>query len=254
MDSIELTSREPRPPSEHYGRLRVHRDLAPAQWLVDAYPDDTLFGKVAGMCTPGFPAYARVLHPAALDDHPVRWDEVARKDPAGVRKVDGETLWHELVGADDEAPYIQEQAGLPGVWDEMAWEGVTPAPVARLLAAVLSGHTETPERCWYGLWDGYGTYDWDNRVPTFPTPHRDHILLGGALNEVSSPSEPGWQGRGTGYIELPELWWPEDHSWCVGSDTDLKSTYVGSSRACVAALLAAPGLEVHPVDPMARVG
>jgi hypothetical protein len=50
-------------------------------------------------------------------------------------------------------------------------------------------------------------------------------------------------------MQLPDLWWPEDRAWCVGGDTDLKSTYVGGSEACIASLLAVPGLEVHPVEP-----
>ncbi|MFF0739374.1 hypothetical protein ACFYVL_03140 [Streptomyces sp. NPDC004111] len=247
---LEPVDREPAP--ARYGKLRVERDLAPARWLVDAFPDSSLFGTVAGLCTPGFPAYARVLHPAGLDGRPVRWDEVARSRPEQ-QHVDGLTWWYELLGAP--APYgPQEQAGQAGVWDEMPWEGPAPAPVAALLAAVLAGHTRTPERCWYGLWDGYGTYEWDAAVPVFATPHREHVLLSGTLAEVTSPAAPGWGGYGSAFVELPDRWWPEDRAWCVGGDTDLKSTYVGGSAACVAALLAAPGLEVHPVDPGSLLG
>jgi hypothetical protein len=50
------------------------------------------------------------------------------------------------------------------------------------------------------------------------------------------------------------LWWPADRAWCVATDTDLMSTYVGGSAACVADLLAAPDLEtaaVLPGDPIA---
>ncbi|MFC7265412.1 hypothetical protein [Streptomyces lutosisoli] len=33
--------------------------------------------------------------------------------------------------------------------------------MARTLISVLSRHTRTPDHCWYGLWEGYGHYDWD---------------------------------------------------------------------------------------------
>ncbi|MFD3513341.1 hypothetical protein [Streptomyces sp. NPDC058657] len=253
MDFIHLPRTDRQPAPARYGKLRVAHDLRPAQWVVEAFPDDSLFGTVAGMCTPGFPAYARVLHPAVLDGRPVRWDEVARACPGDRRAVSGETWWYELVGAD--APYAdEEQAGLPGVWDEMAWEGPMPPPVAALLASALSRCTRTPERCWYGLWNGYGTFEWGTAVPTFPTPHRDRVLLSGPLADVTSPAGDAPDGSAGDHIELPDLWWPEDRAWCVGGGTELKSTYVGGSEACIAALLAVPGLEVHPVDPGARVG
>lgn len=31
--------------------------------------------------------------------------------------------------------------------------------------------------------------------------------------------------------QSPTLWWPQDHAWCVASEIDLRSTYVGGSQA-----------------------
>jgi hypothetical protein len=45
------------------------------------------------------------------------------------------------------------------------------------------------------------------------------------------------------------LWWPADRAWCVVTDIDLMSTYVGGSAAAVAELLGAAGLEVAPATP-----
>ena len=39
------------------------------------------------------------------------------------------------------------------------------------------------------------------------------------------------------------LWWPADRSWCVATDIDLMSTYVGGSADCISALLDATELE-----------
>ncbi|MFF5284690.1 hypothetical protein [Streptomyces sp. 62] len=242
MDGWTRSGSEPGPAP--YGRLRVEtQDLAPAHWLTERYPGHGDFGTVAGVAAPGFPAYARVLHPAALDERPVRWETVAA---AYARKAGPLTNWHEVIGAE---PFHQNLAeyGLPGVWDEHPAEGPTPGGVVRALIPVLARHTSTPERCWYGLWDGYGRWDWDG-IPTFPTPERDEVLLSGTLADAVSPEllDP--------FAELPDLWWPQDRAWCVGGDVDLVSTYVGGSEELIAELLAAPGLEAHPVEASDRVG
>jgi hypothetical protein len=55
-----------------------------------------------------------------------------------------------------------------------------------------------------------------------------------------------------GFYEIhrspPSLWWPEDRAWCVGTDIDLMSTYVGGSKACIDAVLADDRLEGLPVS------
>lgn len=239
-----MTAEETGSPTR-YGRLRVEReDLGPARRLTERRPGYGDFGTVAGVAAPGFTAYARVLHPASLDERPVRWATVA----AGYgRRVDALTYWHEVIGAEPFTYPDAEEYGLPGVWDEHPHEGPTPVQVARDMIPVLARHTATPERCWYGLWDGYGRREWPG-VPTFPTPERDEILLSGALADVVSPD---LEER---YADLPDLWWPHDGAWCVGGDVDLVSTYVCGSEELIAELLAAPGLEAHRVAAGDRVG
>jgi hypothetical protein len=36
--------------------------------------------------------------------------------------------------------------------------------------------------------------------------------------------------------EAPTIWWPDDRAWCVGSDVDLMTTYVGGSVDAIEAL------------------
>ncbi|MEU7034496.1 hypothetical protein ABZ958_12515 [Streptomyces sp. NPDC046237] len=228
-----------------YGRLRVEEtDLAPARWLTERRPGYGDFGTVAGVAAPGFAAYARVLHPASLDERSVRWETVAA---AYGRRVEALTDWHEVIGVERFYQNAQEY-GLPGVWDEHAAEGPTPGEVARALLPVLARHTGTPERCWFGLWEGYGRREWPG-TPTFPTPERDEILLSGPLADVLSPEIPD------PFMELlPDLWWPQDRAWCVGSDVDLVSTYVGGSEELITELLTTPGLEAHRVEAGDGVG
>ena len=51
----------------------------------------------------------------------------------------------------------------------------------------------------------------------------------------------------------PQLWWPEDHTWFVSTEIDGHSTYVGTSRACVDAILASGLFEALPVPLDVRV-
>ncbi|WP_374984390.1 hypothetical protein [Streptomyces fradiae] len=242
MDDYPPVHRDPAPAL--YGRLRVRTgDLGPALRLTDGGAGTGAFGTVAGVAAAGFAAYARVLHPASLGERPVRWAAVGA---ALGRRVEPGTYWHELVGMGRD--YHNASAyGLPGVWDEHPAEGPTPPGVARALVPVLARHTGTPDRCWYGLWNGYGRWDFDT-VPTFRTPGRDEVLLSGTLAEAVSPLELDE------FAELPDLWWPEDRAWCVGGDVDLVSTYVGGTEALVADLLAAPELEAHRAAPGDPVG
>ncbi|MEU1409984.1 hypothetical protein ABZ471_48835 [Streptomyces sp. NPDC005728] len=242
MNDHGLLHREPVP--ERYGRLQVlAADLSPAQWLIEGAPGHGAFATVAGVAAPGFEAYARVLHPASLDERPVRWATVAAAH--GTRVTPG-THWHEVIGAGRD--YVnRSDHGLPGVWDEHPGEGPTPPDVAQILIPLLGRHTRTPERCFFGLWCGYGRWDFD-RFPTFPTPGRDEVLLAGTLADAVSPQSLDE------FAELPDLWWPADRAWCVGGDVDLTSTYVGGSADLVAALLSAPGLEAHPVAAGDTVG
>ncbi|MGW1541588.1 hypothetical protein ACWCPM_15360 [Streptomyces sp. NPDC002309] len=232
---------------EQYGRLRVRTaDLTPADWLTGrtaGFGEPGGLGTVGGVAVPGFPSYVRVLHPAGLDERPVRWATVAA---AHGRTVTPTARWHQLIGLGDE---YQDASGfeLPGVWDERPEEGSTPLPVATALIPVLERHTRTPEDCWFGLWCGYGRWDF-GRFPVFETPGREEVLLAGALADAVSPTALDE------FRELPDLWWPQDRAWCVGSDVDLASTYVGGSPELIAELLAAPDLETHAVGPGDPVG
>ncbi|QBJ88901.1 hypothetical protein D0Z67_00200 [Streptomyces seoulensis] len=237
MDDYPSVHRDPAP--DLYGRLRVEDgDLGPARWIGERFLGGEHSCTVAGVVVPGFDAYVRVLHPASLEGRAVRWRDVAEAQgrPLGVNAG-----WHEVIGAERDYPNVSEY-GLPGVWDEHPVEGPTPAAVAEALIPVLARHTRTAEQCWFGLWEGYGRWDF-SRFPTFETPHRGEVLLAGALSDAVSPV--AWDE----FAELPDLWWPQDRAWCVGGDVDLVSTCVGGSQALIEELLADGELETHRVAP-----
>jgi hypothetical protein len=65
------------------------------------------------------------------------------------------------------------------------------------------------------------------------------------LAAANLADEPGEQSA--------TLWWPRDRAWCVATDPDLVSTYVGGSAACIGDLLAASGVEAAPAGPFQSV-
>ena len=188
-----------------------------------------------------FPAYARVLHPAIRyagdDDVEVPWAEVADANATLAHPLmqwTGITGGWEFVHEDDQSP----------LWDDSPAEGHLPVTVAARLIEVLRRHTTAPDDCWFGMWRGFGWYgqsDVPVPAPSGPTLlGREHLLLRGPIDlaTANTAPEPAEQSA--------NLWWPADRAWCVVTDIDLMSTYVGGSAACIADLLAAPDLEVVP--------
>ncbi|MEA4944203.1 MAG: hypothetical protein VB080_07165 [Propionicimonas sp.] len=80
-------------------------------------------------------------------------------------------------------------------------------------------------------------------------PAREYVLLAASLTELADPAWPrtagiGWQGD---HGPMPALIWPDDHSWCVGTEIDFDSTLVGGSRTLVDAILADGTFEAFEV-------
>ena len=220
----------------------MQTDVSACAWIVEALRPSG----VASLVPPVFDRYARVLHPALRyagdDDVEVRWAEVAAVN---------DTVAHPLMqwpGVTGGFEYLTEDSQ-PPTWDGAPADGHLPVPVAAVLAGVLARHTTTPDDCWFGRWDGFG-FDADRLadVPRLRLPGRDLVLVRGAvadavLNLAPEPSE-----------QSANLWWPADRAWCVATDIDLMSSYVGGSAACIADVLAAPGLETAPASPEDPVG
>jgi hypothetical protein len=217
----------------HLAGRPVETDLSAAGWLASALaPSDP--PTVASLVPPVFAGYARVLHPAVSyegdDDVEVPWAAVAALNDRAAHPL---MQWPSITGswdfvADDDQPEL---------WNDSPAEGHLLAPVAARLAAVLTGHTADPDDCWFGAW----TDDVDDAVLHFG--RRAFRLVRGpiALAAANFADEPAEQG--------PSLWFPADRAWCVVTDIDLMSTYVGGSAAAVAAVLAEDGLEAWPAEP-----
>jgi len=171
-------------------------------------------------------------------------------------------------------PFTNYDAGIvmPGGFDGYARidherVGVLPPDVASALIDILVRYTAAAEILWLAIWEGYGhmvgppVIDQSARSAPLPRgpaepapvrrlmpprpprgtrrihiPHRNYMLYRGRPDQV------------VGWIDGPNLWWPDDRAWCVASDIDLPWTYVGGSKALVAAVLAEHVLHALPAS------
>nr|WP_239521281.1 hypothetical protein [Blastococcus saxobsidens] len=221
-------------------------DVTVGSWIADAV-GRAHWSTVGSLVPADFPAFARVLHPAYRydgdDDVEIGWGDVAALNGTTAHP---RMQWPAVTGGWE---YLTEDSQ-PPTWDGTPAEGHLPCTLAARMAAVLARHTTTPDRCWLGRWVGFG-YDTAElrEVPRLPLPRaRDVVLVQGSADDAvrNLAPEPSEQSA--------NLWWPADRAWVVATDIDLMSTYVAGSEACIADLLATPGLEVVPASPDDRVG
>jgi hypothetical protein len=164
----------------------------------------------------GFAAYARILHPAWHGRVKVRWCELA----AG--PVDRGTRFEALPAEGVHAPFT----------------GTLDCGELGALLDLLAPDTAT--ECWFGVWAGFGWVPDPPPVPPLALPERPLLLYHGPLAAATAPCEP--------FEQTPTLWWPVDRAWCVASEVDFHSTYVGGSRRLVDRLLGDERIEALEVS------
>ncbi len=198
----------------------------------------------------GFEAYVRILHPVqeGHGEPLVRWADVARW--SGVALVPSIQWWEVAL------PEVTPDAAPP--WRSQGpREGSLSHADTIEMVDVLSRRSS--ELCLFGVWEGYGggvavegpdAQLLPHRVEealTFELPWRSYELFEGPVE--------GAMCFHTSRHQSPNLWWPQDRSWCVASEIDLPWTYVAGSRELVSDVLASTrleALEASPDDPIGR--
>ncbi|MGU3438448.1 hypothetical protein ACNHUS_36245 [Actinomycetes bacterium M1A6_2h] len=219
--------------------LQRATDVDAGRWIIESVHgfDRT----VASLLPPVFAAYARVFHPArTIDDQPVRWSTVAH---ANGRIAHPSMEFGSIVGSWQ----ISEQVG---VWNDPPEQGSLPAETARVLADTLRDFTASSSLCWFAHWEGSGHVEAPSNFPRLPMPSRGMILFSGTLDHADIQF-----GTTAQFLSgmSAHLWWPNDHSWCVATDIDLMTTYVGGSAECIAAVVSNRELEALPIEAAQRL-
>jgi hypothetical protein len=221
--------------------LPVEDDVTTGVWISSARRRGEP-GTVAALVPAVFEAYARVLHPAVRyvgdDDVEVPWAEVAAHNGRIAHRLMqwiGVTGGPEYLSTDNQSP----------LWDDAPSEGHLPVATAARLAGVLARHTGTPGNCRFGRWSGFG-FDAAavGRLPQLLLRGgHDVVIVRGTVADAVRNLAP------EPHEQSANLWWPADQAWCVVTDIDLMSTYVGGSAACIDELLGTPGVEAFPAEP-----
>lgn len=166
--------------------------------------------------------------------------------------------------------------------DDERTEGHLRHDLLEALSDVLTRHTNTPDDCFFGLWDGYGdihggeaagfltSFSTDSPVwpghffraprPAPPPPaafpssvmdgprlvanEADHLLFAGPLAKAGRWGAADYAPDVPRHINSPNLMWPADHRWFVTTSIDNTWTGVGGSAALIHDLLADDRLEV----------
>ena len=242
------------------GKLRVVDDVSSADWIAPRLSGR--FGAVGLTVPRGYPAYARICHPATnTAGEPVSWSEVAE---ATGRRPHALMQWHAIVGSSD---HLNMTGSL--------WDGANPCrgelahSALSALCDRLAEDAEHEPDCYFCLWEGYDgleTYGWlettmapnskvtvrDRHIFTsddlsrsrLHLPARNYVVLAGPLRNAlligSFAVESFWP-------QSPNLFWPADRTWCVASEIDFDSTLVGGPVRLVDAILHTPELDAWPV-------
>lgn len=210
------------------------QDELPANWLREKICGFS--SGVTSIVPSGYEAYSRLLHPAYSVESgkkiPVPWQSLS----SGVRfSIDKTSQWENI------SAHLEGQVSLHY---DTPLEGSLEADIYKKLIAVLKAHTSFPEKVWFGVWTGYESVcEAYKTAPKFSLASRDYYLLSGGLSQSigSLCDSPFYQSA--------NIFWPEDRAWCVGSDIDLKSTYIASSQQVVCELSAEFAGEIFQVDP-----
>jgi hypothetical protein len=206
--------------------------VQPAAWLNDALVG--FASSVISIVPSGYPAYARLLHPATQqsDDMPTRipWQIVA--DHIGLT-IDKNSQWDNLAALLPSEVLQSYEPPLEGTLEPQTYEE---------LVTILKSHTSTPDLCWYGVWEGYDYLlkEFQN-APVFHLNGRSYYLFEDAL------TLPAISFSGAPFLQSANIFWPDDRAWCVATEIDLCSTYIAASEETIDDLLGRLTGEVYQV-------
>lgn len=237
--------------------LRWSTQISEADWIRDRLHDFAMdVGSVIPDC---FAAYARVFHPIDVNGQRRRWSRMAAENG---RIAHPEMQYHLISTPPGMAPSRYEPLR------DMDVGSLPPAELTALVEVLANAHAPT-SRCFLAVWEGYGhllggtavfhltsggheSHDSSGVAPIVPPdiaaaprvdlPGRSYVLLEAPLTEIPEVASELWG-------QSPNLWWPEDRSWCVATEIDFGWTYVGGPNPLIDQVLSDHRLEALPSSP-----
>ena len=79
--------------------------------------------------------------------------------------------------------------------------------------------------------------------------------IAATLDEFGAPAAPDDDTFNVTADDAPlphqsaNLWWPEDHAWCVATEIDFMTTYIGGTRDAIDAIVKDKVFEAYRVEP-----
>lgn len=126
--------------------------------------------------------------------------------------------------------------------------GQMPRNVAERLVEILAQHTTSPHECYFAVWDGWAALSPSEGFgPAFEIPSRPMTLYSADIHAASER----FDSTAVAVSYSPNLWWPADRAWCVATEIDFTSTYIGSSSAAALELITSEldAFEMQPDEP-----
>jgi hypothetical protein len=126
------------------------------------------------------------------------------------------------------------------------------APQARRALNVLAEFTDTPDECFFCLWDGTAgdvLSAAERQGPLVTVPYRRYVLFTGRLRDYLDADGGPFDGDSG---PVPAFVWPADRRWCFTSDVDPHWAGIGADRSAIERLLGTPGLDVVRAVPSER--
>ena len=247
-------------------RARSGRGTGSVRWADVAAASGTVLHPTAQWWAlarrPGYDA----VSPFVGHDEPWPSPYVAEGDPGARRAEPGEWAGGEPDQGRLDTPqltalvrvlrgFTEPDAVTAGFWEGSGWQGGTPMVLwtagRRLLRwRVPPRWRRHPRRVGRDLGPDP---DVDPRAldgPKLELPNRRHLLFAGSLGDVAALAA----GTATADVSpfrtgdrTPSLLWPDSRAWCVATEVDFDSTFVGGPRALIAEVLADPTLEAFEV-------
>ena len=179
--------------------LEFSEDVSEARWVEESLSDN---GTLRSILPAGFPAYARIFHPAYLnedEERPVRCSTVA----SWTGRTFHPLMQFQRIANLNEDPHVMYE---DPPWGSHPRIGSIPERECRTLIEVLRSFTSTPGNCFFCLWEGYGNID--NRLykasSRVRAPGRDYLVFRGPIDAIIA----FLAGDGPFWRDSPNIWWP----------------------------------------------